>query len=98
MAHAQFAVDEAHRNTELFREMAERDALTGLWNRRALLRAVQDAVAEGSAVGLLLVDVTGVDQVNDALGHDAGDALLVQVAERLQAVAGTRLVARLAGD
>ncbi|HEU0102796.1 MAG TPA: bifunctional diguanylate cyclase/phosphodiesterase [Mycobacteriales bacterium] len=74
------------------------DDLTGLWNRRALLNAVQEAVSEGRPCGLVLVDMSGVDQVNDALGHDAGDALLVQVAERLQAVVGPRLTARLAGD
>lgn len=46
----------------------------------------------------MLVDLSGVDEVNDTLGHGAGDALLVQVADRLRAAAGERLVARLVGD
>ena len=74
------------------------DDLTGLWTRRALLRAVDERVAEGLGCRLVLVDLTGVEQVNDTLGHAAGDALLVQVAHRLRSVAGDRLVARLVGD
>ena len=74
------------------------DDLTGLWTRRALLRAVDERVAEGVGCRIVLVDLTGVDQVNDTLGHAAGDALLVQVAQRLRSVSGERLVARLVGD
>ncbi|AZI44070.1 diguanylate cyclase [Deinococcus psychrotolerans] len=78
------------------------DALTGLPNRahfmRELERAATDPVAQGKfAVGF--IDLDGFKNINDTLGHDAGDALLIQVGQRLKrAVRGMDIVARLAGD
>ncbi len=80
------------------------DALTGLANRVALedatrraLAAAAGQAAEGPA--LLLLDLDGFKDVNDSLGHAAGDAVLVQVADRLRtAVRPGDLVARLGGD
>ncbi|WP_433076407.1 diguanylate cyclase domain-containing protein [Dactylosporangium sp. CA-052675] len=78
------------------------DGLTGLANR-ALLReriaAARPNAAGGLPVAMLLIDLDGFKQVNDAYGHNAGDFLLTVVAERL--VAGVRAqdtVARLGGD
>ncbi|MEP6695676.1 MAG: bifunctional diguanylate cyclase/phosphodiesterase [Pseudonocardiales bacterium] len=76
------------------------DSLTGVGNR-ALLRdagsqALAAAVRRGHAAALLLVDLDHFKEVNDTLGYDTGDRLLVEVAERLaSAVAGQGLVARL---
>ena len=76
------------------------DALTGLPNRSLL----QDRLAEvqrtnGTAVALLFLDLDRFKAVNDAMGHAAGDALLVEVARRLLASVGPEdLVARLGGD
>ena len=83
--------------------MALLDALTGLPNRRMLLdrldRAVQAAHAGGPGVGILLLDVDRFKEINDTLGHDAGDDLLTQVSARMQgAFRGRDLVARLGGD
>jgi diguanylate cyclase (GGDEF)-like protein len=79
------------------------DPLTGLPNRRLLAerleRAVSDAAAEGHHVGLLLLDIDRFKEINDSLGHDRGDTLLVEVADRLrEIVRETDTVARLGGD
>nr|WP_276610857.1 bifunctional diguanylate cyclase/phosphodiesterase [Kineococcus siccus] len=70
---------------------ARTDALTGLGNRLALAEAVTARLAAGGPVGLLLLDLDGFKEVNDTLGHAAGDELLVQVAASL--CAGTGLPA-----
>ena len=83
--------------------LAERDMLTGLANRarfQAHFEAViSNCITTGEAAALLLIDLDHFKQVNDRLGHRAGDALLIQVAERLRHVCrDTDLVARLGGD
>jgi diguanylate cyclase len=84
-------VDENHRQ-------ATHDALTGLPNRTLLFGRLESAVAGGSAA-LLLVDLDGFREINDTLGHDHGDELLIEVARRLRAAVGDDdLVARLGGD
>jgi len=79
------------------------DPLTGLPNRRLLSERLELAAAEaqlhGHHVGLLLLDVDRFKEINDSLGHDRGDQLLVQVADRLSAIVReTDTVARLGGD
>jgi len=85
---------------ELDRARRERtDALTGLGNRLALTEAAASLLAAGVDVGLLLLDLDGFREVNGTLGHDAGDELLVQVADALRAGTpdGTTLT-RTGGD
>jgi diguanylate cyclase (GGDEF)-like protein len=81
---------------------AYHDALTGLPNRRRMLAALAEAVkvrAPGEVVALLEFDVTALRDVNDSLGHTAGDTLLAEVARRLRALAPpAALVARIGGD
>ena len=92
VAHAQFAVDEAERTTERFREMAERDALTGLWNRRrsdaelAALLAVPAGHREPVCVAI--VDLDHFKQINDSCSHTGGDEVLRRVAGLLAAAPG----------
>ena len=78
---------------------ARHDLLTGLVNRHELLDLTERAVAAGARVGLVLIDLDGFKDVNDAFGHHYGDRLLQTVAERLTAVVepGT-VVGRLGGD
>ncbi len=76
------------------------DAVTGLANRAAFERRVTELLAEpGQDVALLLLDVDRFKQVNDSLGHDVGDRLLVEVARRVSAVVPAGgMVARMGGD
>lgn len=88
--------------TEIWRH-ANFDALTKLPNRRLfrdrLAQAVKKAQRSTQQLALLFIDLDGFKQVNDRLGHDAGDQLLVQTAQRLkQRVRETDTVARLGGD
>ncbi len=83
--------------------LAEYDSLTGLANRHNMNRALDGTLAAfksaGRAVALMMLDLDKFKHVNDTLGHQAGDALLVQVAERLTRIVGDRgKVARLGGD
>ncbi len=82
---------------------AGHDSLIGLANRASLQKRLEQMVSTGSlngeTFGLLLLDVDDFKQINDTLGHDAGDALLVAAAERISgAVRPEDLVARLGGD
>ena len=77
------------------------DSLTGLANREALQDAVGQALADlrpGGHVAVLLVDLDRFKEVNDSLGHDAGDELLCDIAARLVETAGGAQVSRLGGD
>lgn len=89
------------RQDRLF-QRAQRDALTdeltGLPNRRAMYRLLNERLAAKSPTTLLLIDLDGFKAVNDTLGHAAGDELLVGTAARLMSVAGLEHVARIGGD
>jgi two-component system cell cycle response regulator len=96
---ALFETDEARRATEQFRELAHRDALTGLYNRRYVDEQLPDLLGRGGALSVAIVDLDHFKQVNDTLSHATGDAVLQQVAYLLQdAVAGTGVAARLGGE
>ena len=95
--------DEIHRSTAQLRRMAYRDPLTELGNRRfldmQLPRIVSAAENTDTDVSAMVIDMDGFKQVNDQLGHDAGDELLVLVAGLIKAC--TRyddLTIRLGGD
>jgi diguanylate cyclase (GGDEF)-like protein len=81
---------------------ANHDALTGLANRRRMLEALGAAMTgrgPREVVAVLLFDVVALREVNDSLGHDAGDEVLIQVAHRLRDLAPQgALVARVGGD
>jgi diguanylate cyclase (GGDEF)-like protein len=84
-------------------DLATRDALTGLLNRRSLTEQLEHAIVRAQRqdehLALLFLDMDKFKSINDALGHDAGDELLVQMAARLRgAVRSADLVARLGGD
>ncbi len=84
-------------------QLADRDGLTGLFNRRRLSQALNAAIAEasraGQRVGLLFIDLDGFKGINDCHGHAIGDELLVRVAGRIatRARAGDS-VCRYGGD
>ena len=86
-----------------FRLQAQHDALTGLASRSFLHERLHEAILharrENGRIGLLMVDLDHFKQVNDTLGHHAGDDLLRVVAERIRvSVRKGDLVARMGGD
>ena len=100
--------DEIGQLADSFRAMQQRlrlDVLTGLVNREAIVRNIADRigghrrVADHRAFAVLFLDLDNFKSVNDRLGHDRGDKVLVEIGNRLRATmrAGD-LVARYAGD
>jgi diguanylate cyclase (GGDEF)-like protein len=87
-------------------ELAFKDSLTGLANRRALDERLETTVAEAVAAGkdlsLVLCDMDNLKLINDTDGHQAGDAALVRVAEALRSAAQGKavggMVGRIGGD
>lgn len=91
------------RLSEQLRHLAENDDLTGLPRRdlfhKRLIKAMHDADQTGTQAALLFVDVDHFKQINDSLGHDAGDALLCGFAQKLRdTMRRTDTAARLGGD
>ena len=79
--------------------LAFADPLTGLTNRLAFHARLEAASVADAAFALMLIDLDGFKAVNDGLGHDAGDQLLIGVASRLRDMMGPKdLAARLGGD
>lgn len=93
--------EELHEAKERAEHAANYDALTGLVNRAFLIRRLDEEMVgrPDASWALLFLDLDGFKQVNDRLGHDAGDALLRQTAQRLKALVAVKDdVARLGGD
>jgi len=93
---------ERHRREERIAQIAARDPLTALDNRRALYLRAPQLLKQASPTNpgaLLLIDIDHFKQVNDLHGHDAGDRLLVTLADLIRgALPHGSLAARLGGD
>lgn len=90
-------------NAEEIKQLAFYDSLTGLPNRRLLLERLERTFAQSRRTGkhaaVLFLDLDHFKKLNDTMGHDMGDALLVQVAERLkESVRDSDTVSRFGGD
>lgn len=88
---------------EQLTRLALHDSLTGLPNRRLFFDRLDVALARaqrsGTPIGVLFIDVDGFKSINDTLGHEAGDAVLVEVARRIVAcLRPSDTVCRLGGD
>jgi len=79
------ALQRVRSERDLLRQDAQVDPLTGLHNRRALDRGAQDRVDGRERFGVLFVDADHFKNVNDRLGHQAGDRVLVSIADVLRA-------------
>jgi two-component system cell cycle response regulator len=101
---AVFEAEEARRTSEHFREMAHRDALTGLHNRRfvneRLPLLLEEAAATGTPLSLAILDLDHFKRINDTLSHATGDAVLQRVGALLQEAApgAAEVVARMGGE
>ncbi len=96
-------VTDRHETEQKIRFLANYDTLTGLPNRtqthEVLEGAMRQAVEDGTRMALLYIDLDGFKEVNDTLGHPAGDHVLNQVGARLEKFLGdTVLAGRLSGD
>ncbi len=103
--HASVALANARLVNRLREEAVEKehlalhDPLTDLPNRRQLYRLLDAALAAEPCTAVMMMDLDRFKEINDALGHDIGDALLREVGERLRGrLAGRGAVARLGGD
>jgi diguanylate cyclase (GGDEF)-like protein len=100
---AVFEATEARRVSEHFREMAHRDALTGLYNRRyvneRLPALLGEAAVRRTPISVAIVDLDHFKRVNDTLSHSTGDTVLQHIAQLLaEAAAGPAIAARMGGE
>ncbi len=96
-------ISESKRLEEEYRRLALFDTLTGLPNRRLLVDRMEQAIVQNrrqaSLGALMFIDMDRFKELNDSLGHDCGDLLLIEVGRRLQVcVRRMDTVARLGGD
>lgn len=96
-------VSDRHRYHQRLTDLATHDPLTGLANRAAVMDGLVEALTSRPAVddqvAVLMIDLDRFKEVNDTLGHAAGDELLQQAAKRIESVVREHdLVARLGGD
>ncbi|RJG22512.1 diguanylate cyclase, partial [Massilia cavernae] len=94
---------EQRRAQEHIHRLAHHDTLTGLENRFSLTQHLEQLLAQarrsGESVALLFLDLDHFKKINDSMGHQAGDLLLVAVAQRLrELLRGVDVIARLGGD
>jgi diguanylate cyclase (GGDEF)-like protein len=98
-------ITEQRRAAADIERMAKFDSLTGLANRATIMLSLGRAIADsegdkaGGGAAVLLIDLDRFKEVNDTLGHDVGDKLLIMAADRLRSSApGNATVGRLGGD
>ena len=97
-------ITDLHQANERIQYLAFHDALTGLPNRALfhdrLAHALERSRREGIHLAVIFIDLDGFKEINDTLGHDVGDQLLREIAQRIRARVrrATDTVARLGGD
>ncbi len=99
----QSEIDERRHAEEKARQLAERDPLTGCLNRRSITDATNqlrvDISTKGLAIAYCMIDLDNFKQINDIHGHATGDAVLIEVANRINALLPKDAsFARLGGD
>ena len=83
---------------QAMRDMAERDDLTGLFNRRRFLAELKKRIKDARPTLLVYIDLDKFKAINDTFGHAAGDYVLSSVSSRMKRVGGPAVLARLGGD
>lgn len=85
---ALFETEQARERSAIFEDLADRDALTGLWNRRHLDRVLPDLLTEhqmtGIPLGIAILDLDHFKRINDDRDHATGDTVLTRIGELLQ--------------
>ncbi|MHB9092075.1 MAG: diguanylate cyclase, partial [Chloroflexota bacterium] len=98
-----YDITEQKQNEAYIRDLAYRDSLTGLYNRKAFQERLEQELVRArrnaGKVAVLFLDLDNFKEVNDRFGHEAGDQVLCMVAQRLQdELRSSDMVARLGGD
>lgn len=92
-------ISERRANEERLFTLAHLDSLTGLANRGVLSRRIMECIATTDEAAILLVDLDGFKDINDTLGHSAGDSVLREISRRISECSrAIDTVARLGGD
>lgn len=89
---------EHRREHDALYHLANYDSLTGLPNRNMLSQRLTEATAAQRPIALVVIDLDGFTDVNNTLGHEAGDSVLIDLAQRIRAIAPEMMVARIGGD
>lgn len=103
LAYAQQTLDQLHHTQDSLAQLAHYDALTSLYNRRAFMEKftehLQEARQSDHKLAVLFIDLDNFKQINDSMGHAAGDELLRIIARRLRSVLRNHdLIGRIGGD
>jgi len=98
-----YAADNSYRLIQKNYYQAQHDSLTGLYNRRFFVEYMEQVIARlrysERFVYIVLIDLDHFKTINDTLGHDIGDKMLIEVAERIRNYCGqSHTIARLGGD
>ena len=87
------------REVSVIKDMAQQDALTGLWNRGYTEDAVTDLLGQGDCGALMMLDIDNFKSVNDTYGHGIGDDMLKMIADTLRSCTGDGdVLCRIGGD
>ena len=93
---------EVKRRTERIAELSNLDPLTGIYNRSAFTEQLKELMKKREdsdfSLALLFIDLNGFKKINDTLGHKVGDAVLTEIASRLEAFANDYHAGRWGGD
>ncbi|MGR5245495.1 MULTISPECIES: putative bifunctional diguanylate cyclase/phosphodiesterase [Vibrio] len=93
------SINELHKLADKEKRNATHDTLTGLPNRKYCFDIIDQNINDTKAFSVILFDVVNFKQVNDAMGHNCGDQLLVQIGQRLQSVLSKKdKIFRVGGD
>lgn len=94
--------EQVQRRTEKIAQLSNLDPLTGLYNRSAftsqLKELLQRSHERGTSLALLFIDLNGFKKINDTLGHKVGDAVLTEIADRIEIFANDYHAGRWGGD
>lgn len=86
-------------NVAMYARMAYKDMMTGIGNRAAFMKRRQEDVSGSGSLAYVMLDVNGLKTINDSMGHQKGDELIVRVSECIQKAVGTQgSCFRIGGD
>jgi len=90
-------IAESCANAKMYNEISEKDLLTGLKNRRGYQKVI-DGIADDDRIGIVFADANSLKEVNDNKGHEAGDKLIIRIANILKDAVPDWTVCRISGD